>query len=41
LRAGTATAEFEVLLVAAPDRLARKYVYKVLLSKNCRAAAVG
>ncbi len=41
LRDAAATAEFEVLLVTAPDRLARKYVHQVLLieelqDRGCR-----
>jgi site-specific DNA recombinase len=41
LRDAAAMAEFEVLLVTAPDRLARKYVHQVLLieelqDKGCR-----
>ncbi len=41
LRDAAAMAEFEVLLVTAPDRLARKYVHQVLLieelqSRGCR-----
>ncbi len=31
LRDAAAMAEFEMLLVTAPDRLARKYVHQVLL----------
>src|SRR5215203_5890585 len=40
LRDAAVMAEFEVVLVAAPDRLARKYVHQVFSSKNCRGAAV-
>ena len=41
LRDAAAMAEFEVLLVAAPDRLARNYVHQVLLleelqGRGCR-----
>src|SRR5215217_4798277 len=41
LRDAAAMAEFEVLLVAAPDRLARKYIHQVLLleelqGRGCR-----
>ena len=42
LRDAAAMADFEVVLLTAPDRLARKYVHQVLLlEENCRDAAVG
>ncbi len=42
LRDAAAMAEFEVLLVTAPDRLARKgKSTKCCSSRNCRGAAVG
>jgi len=42
LRDAVAMAEFELLLVTAPDKLARKYVHQVLLmeklqGRGCRA----
>ena len=37
LRDAAAMAEFEVVLVAAPDRLARKYVHQVLLIEELQA----
>ncbi len=45
LRDAAAMAEFEVVLVAAPDRLARKYVHQVLLleevqGRGCRVEFV-
>ena len=45
LRDAAAMAEFDVLLVAAPDRLARKYVHQVLLieelqGRGCRVEFV-